>query len=47
MEKIDPLFYKMRISRPKMDPFFQNHGHADFDKTDPFSVKFRTMMRTP
>ena len=46
MEKIYPLLKKMRISRPKTDLFFQNLGHADFEKTDPFSLKFRTMMRT-
>ena len=46
MEKIDPIGKKMRICRPKEDPFFQKRGHADLEKTDPFSVKFRTMMRT-
>ena len=46
MEKIDPPLKKMRISMPKTDPFFQNRGNADFKKKDPFSVKFRTMMRT-
>ena len=46
MENIDPLFKKMRIYGQKTDLFFQNRGHADFIKTDPFSVKFRTMMRT-
>ena len=47
MEKIDPLFKKKtRISGPKTDSFFKNRGHAYFKKTDPFSVKFRTMMRT-
>ena len=30
MEKIDPLWQKMRIFRQKKDPFFQNHRHADF-----------------
>ena len=29
-----------------MDPFFQNRGHTKFRKIDPFSVDFRTMMRT-
>ena len=30
----------------KMDPLFQNRGHTDFEKTDPFSVNFRMLMRT-
>ena len=44
MEKMDPLFQQMQIFRQKNDPFFQNRGHTDFEKTDPFSVNFRTMI---
>ena len=40
------LFPKVRIFRQKKDPFLKNKGHAKFPKTDPFSVKFRTIMRT-
>ena len=36
MEKMDPFFQKMRTSRPKTDPIFQNRGHADFEKNRPF-----------
>ena len=32
------LFNKMQIFRKKNDPFFQNRGHADFEKTDPFKM---------
>ena len=46
MQKIDPLFQKTRIFRPKIDPFFQDRGHTNFAKKDPFSAKIRTMMRT-
>ena len=41
MEKIDAFSKKCEYLGKKKDPFFQNRGHAD-----PFSVKFRTMMRT-
>ena len=43
MEKIDPHYQK---NAPKTDPFFLNRGHTNFRKIDPFSVKFRMMMRT-
>ena len=43
--KLTP-FPKTRIIMLKMYPYFQNRGHAIFMKIDPFSVKFRTMMRT-
>ena len=46
MEKINPLFPKTRIFRQKYEPFFFKRGHANFKKIDPFSVEFRTMMRT-
>ena len=44
--KWTPFFPKMRTFRPKMYPFPKNRGHANFSKKDPFSAKFRTMMRT-
>ena len=46
MEKMNPLFPKTQISRQNMYPFFQKRGHANFKKIDPFSVEFRTIMRT-
>ena len=38
-ENRPPLSIKMRIFGAKRDPFFQNRGHANFTKKDPFSAK--------
>ena len=37
MEKIDPLYPKNVNIQAKNRPFFQNRGHANFTKKDPFS----------
>ena len=42
----ETLSPKLRIFRQKNYPFFKNRGHTKFQKIDPFSVKFRTMMHT-
>ena len=52
MEKIDPLYQKNANIKAQNRPFFfkiadiRTYGHTDFTKIDPFSVEFRTMMRT-
>ena len=45
-ENRPPLSKKCEYLGQKQDPFFQNRGHANFTKKDPFSAKIRTMMHT-